>query len=64
MKLIRRQKDGIADSLEKIGVAAAIGVIVGAFVEAKITLANAVILFSIAVVFLGFSVVLRGGQDD
>lgn len=64
MKLTRRQKDGIADSLEKIGVAAAIGVIVGAFVESKITLANAVILFSIAAVFLGFSVILRGGQDD
>lgn len=38
MKLNRRQKDGIADSFEKIGIAAAIGGIIGVFVEAKITL--------------------------
>jgi hypothetical protein len=64
VKLNRRQKDGIADSFEKIGVAAAIGFIVGAFVEAKITFINSALLLSIAVIFLVISVILKGGEND
>ncbi len=64
VKLNRRQKDGIADSLEKIGVAAAIGFIVGVFVEAKITFTNAAILLLTAVVFIAASVTFRGDRDD
>lgn len=64
MKLNRRQKDSIADSLEKIGVAATLAFIVGVFVEAKITFINAVMLLLIAVIFFVVSIIFKGGEDD
>lgn len=64
MKLNRRQKDGIADSLEKIGVAAALAFGAGVFLEEKITVINALLLAVIALTSLFFSVIFKGGDND
>lgn len=61
VKFTRKQRDGMADTFDKIGQAGAIGFLVGAFVEGKITIVGGFLLGLITVVFVAISVILRGG---
>ena len=64
MKLNKKQKVGLADSLDKIGIAALVGAIVGVFVEDKVTLVNAIILALIGIAAFIVAAILKSGKDE
>lgn len=64
MKLNKKQKVGLADSLDKIGIAAWVGAIVGVFVEDKVTLVNAIILALIGIAAFIVAAILKSGEDE
>ena len=65
MKKIRftqKQKDAFAKNFDNIGVAVIIAVLVGAFVESKVSLLNGFMLGIIAIVCFLYAAFLRKGE--
>ncbi len=63
IKFNRRQMNAIASIFDKIVIASVVGVIIGTFVESKVSMIDALILVAIAVIFAFIGTLLRSGYD-
>ncbi len=63
IKFNRRQTTALASVFDNFATAAAVGVLVGTFVESKVSILNGVIMVAIAIIFIGLGIILRSGDD-
>ena len=64
MKFNKNQRNGLAVILDNMGTATIIALIVGIFIESKITLLPAIALLFLAVVSIGTALLLRSRSSD
>jgi len=62
LKFNRSQKKAIAQNLDNIGTAVFIAILVGIFVDAKLTVINAVLLATLGLTSYGVAIYLRKGD--
>jgi hypothetical protein len=63
IKFNRRQMNAIASMFDKIATASAVGVIIGTFVESKVSIVDSLLLVAVAVIFAFIGILLRSGDD-
>ena len=59
----RHQKDAFAKNLDNIAVAMAIAIMLGIFIDTRLTLLNGIALGFLTVFFFGYAASLRGGDQ-
>jgi len=64
MKFNKRQKEALAKNFDNIAVAITIAIVVGIFVDSKLTLINGIALGILTVLFFGYAAFLRGGDEE
>ena len=63
LKFNQSQKKAIAQNLDNIGTAVVIAILVGIFVDAKLTMLNAFLLAALGLTCYGVAIYLRTGDD-
>ncbi len=62
IKFNQKQKDALAKVCDNIGVLNTGAIIVGVFVDYKITLINGIVMAMLSIFFFGLGLLLRGGE--
>lgn len=59
-----KQTEGIAKILDNLGTAILVTLVVGTFIDAKVSLLNGIFLSILGILSIGGAVFLRGGRSD